>query len=79
MLPQHAEDTHVNHIVVESAQVSFQWKNPDFLLKNPDLLLKNIDFIIKQAAHFSIFRVNGDANYMKDAFYDLCDEVIITC
>ena len=28
-----------------------------------------------QAAHFSIFRVNGDANYMKDAFYDLCDEV----
>ena len=28
-----------------------------------------------QAAHFSIFRVNGDANYMKDAFYDLCDEL----
>ena len=25
-------------------------------------------------AHFSIFRVNGDANYMKDEFYDLCDE-----
>ena len=35
--------------------VSFQWKNPDFLLKNadfllwnPDFLLKNVDFIIKQ-------------------------------
>ena len=27
-------------------QVSFQWKNPDFLLKNPDFLLKNVDFII---------------------------------
>ena len=26
-------------------------------------------------AHFSIFRVNGDANYMKDEFYDLCDEL----
>ena len=30
----------------EAAQVSFQWKNPDFLLKNPDFLLKNVDFII---------------------------------
>ena len=35
-------------------QVSFQWKNPDFLLKNPDFLmwnpdflLENVDFIIK--------------------------------
>ena len=35
--------------------VSFQRKNPDFLLKNPDFLLKNpqfllktVDFIIKQ-------------------------------
>ena len=27
-------------------QVSFQWKNPDFLLRNPDFLLKNDDFII---------------------------------
>ena len=29
-------------------EVSFQWKNPDFLLKNPDFLLKNVDFITKQ-------------------------------
>ena len=29
-------------------QVSFQWKNPDFLLRNPDFRLKNVDFIIKQ-------------------------------
>ena len=28
-------------------QVSFQWKNPDFLSKNPDFLLKNVDSIIK--------------------------------
>ena len=27
-------------------QVSFQWKNPDFLSKNVDFLLKNVDFII---------------------------------
>ena len=27
-------------------QVSFQWKNPDFLLKNPDFLLKNVDFTL---------------------------------
>ena len=27
--------------------VSFQWKNPDFLLKNPDFLLRNVDFLIK--------------------------------
>ena len=32
------------------AQVSFQWKNPDFLLKNVAFLLKNVDFIIKQAS-----------------------------
>ena len=29
-----------------SDEVSFQWKNPNFLLKNPDFLLKNVDFII---------------------------------
>ena len=27
-------------------QVSFQWKNPDFLLRNPDFPLKDDDFII---------------------------------
>ena len=31
-------------------QVSFQWKNPDFLLRNPDFLLRNVDFLIKQPA-----------------------------
>ena len=29
-----------------AATVSFQWKNPDFLLKNPDFLLKNDGFRI---------------------------------
>ena len=29
--------------------VSFQSKNPDFLLKNPDFLLKNVDLLIKQS------------------------------
>ena len=27
--------------------VSFQWKNPVFLLKNPGFLVKRVDFIIK--------------------------------
>ena len=30
-------------------QVSFQWKNPDFLSRNPDFLLKHVDFIIKHS------------------------------
>ena len=34
--------------VLPSGQVSFQWKNPDFLFKNPDFPLKSDDFIIKQ-------------------------------
>ena len=29
------------------AEVSFQWKNPDFLLKNPDFLFRNPDFLMK--------------------------------
>ena len=40
-----------------SVQVSFQWKNPDFLLQNPDLMfrdpdfrLKNVECIIKHSA-----------------------------
>ena len=28
-------------------EVSFQWKNPDFLLKNPDFLLTKPDFLLK--------------------------------
>ena len=28
--------------------VSFQWKNPDFLLKNPNFLFRNPDFLLKQ-------------------------------
>ena len=28
-------------------EVSFQWKNPDFLLRNPDLLIRNPDFRLK--------------------------------
>ena len=30
-----------------AGQVSFQWKNPDFLFKNPDFLLKNPDFLLR--------------------------------
>ena len=29
-------------------EVSFQWKNPDFLIKNPDFLLNNVDFLIEK-------------------------------
>ena len=32
---------------MESAQVSFQWKNVDFRLKNVDLLIRNPDFVLK--------------------------------
>ena len=35
--------------VLRLLEVSFQWKNPDFLLKNPDFLLKNDAFVLKQA------------------------------
>ena len=28
-------------------QVSFQWKNPDFLSRNPDFLSRNLDFLFK--------------------------------
>ena len=35
------------------AQVSFQWKNPDFLLMNPDFLLKNVDFMIMKKQHIA--------------------------
>ena len=34
------------HYPSRAAQVSFQWKNPDFLLRNPDFLLKNVVFVI---------------------------------
>ena len=33
--------------LILSAQVSFQWKNPDFLFRNPDFLLSNPDFLLK--------------------------------
>ena len=33
--------------------VSFQWKNPDFLLKNVDFLLNYFDFIMKQAQEWA--------------------------
>ena len=28
-------------------EVSFQWKNPDFLIRNPDFLFRNPDFLLK--------------------------------
>ena len=28
-------------------EVSFQWKNPDFLSRNPDFLSRNPDFLLK--------------------------------
>ena len=31
----------------ETEEVSFQWKNPDFLIKNAGFLFKNADFMIK--------------------------------
>ena len=37
----------VAYNVVDLAQVSFQWKNPDFLFRNPDLLIRNPKFLLK--------------------------------
>ena len=37
---------HADARVVDE-QVSFQWKNPDFLFKDPDFQLKNPDFQLK--------------------------------
>ena len=48
-------------------QVSFQWKNPDFLSKNPDFLLKNVAFIIKQ--HVPEFSVQSSVG--KEKAYQL--------
>ena len=31
-----------------SSEVSFRWKNPDFLSRNPDFLSRNPDFRLKQ-------------------------------
>ena len=33
------------NIPMASCEVSFQWKNPDFLLKNPDFLIRNPKFL----------------------------------
>ena len=33
--------------IMSNPQVSFQWKNPDFLFRNPDLLIRNSDFLLK--------------------------------
>ena len=58
-------------------QVSFQWKNPDFLIRNPDFLfrnpdflLKNVDFIIKQSKLLSrlLFNFPADAASIKSAY-----------
>ena len=39
-------------------QVSFQWKNPDFLFKNPDFLLKNVDFVTKTRLVYILTPIN---------------------
>ena len=42
-------DTHGSAFAKEPlrTQVSFQWKNPDFLSKNPDFLFRNPGFLLK--------------------------------
>ena len=43
-------------------QVSFQWKNPDFLLKNLDFLLENPDFLLKNP-DFTTKQVGGKPDW----------------
>ena len=45
----------VAYNVVDLAQVSFQWKNPDFLFRNPDLLIRNLDFLLKNVEFITKF------------------------
>ena len=44
-----AERIRVIAVVGGSLQVSFKWKNPDFLFRNPDYLIRNRDFLSKNA------------------------------
>ena len=37
----------LGYVDAMNTQVSFQWKNPDYLLKNPDFLLNNPHFLLK--------------------------------
>ena len=43
-----------------STEVSFQWKNPDFLLKNPDFLMRNVDFVLKYVDFIINSPTDGD-------------------
>ena len=47
--------------------VSFQWKNPDFLLKNPDFLIRNPDFLLKNA-DFILQQPRWDRNLVPSAW-----------
>ena len=43
-------------MVAQLFQVSFQWKNPDFLLRNSDFPIRNSDFLLK---HVDFYNVNS--------------------
>ena len=44
---------HATNNPLQSTEVSFQWKNPDFLSRNPDFLLRNPDFLLKNVDFIS--------------------------
>ena len=48
VLKRHADDAEkVFSLFCDAKEVSFQWKNSDFLLKNPDFMFRNPDFPLK--------------------------------
>ena len=63
-------------------QVSFQWKNPDFLLRNPDFPLKNVDFITKHTEEISgfdlmdqfVMRWRGNLTVTREGPYEFMTE-----
>ena len=64
------------------SQVSFQWKNPDFLLRNPDFPLKNVDFITKHTEEISgfdpmdqfVMRWRGNLTVTREGPYEFMTE-----
>ena len=52
-------------------EVSFQWKNPDFLLKSPDFLIRNPNFLLKKCWFYKIYQFIGGADGLGSAGSDL--------
>ena len=57
-------------------EVSFQWKNPDFLIRNPDFLLKNPDFLLKNV-DLIIKQYGDEMFFIEDGEVDVYRTVLV--